>query len=192
MFTIEFYLTGKSAELNLAGDINGIFMAEDLCPRYAKYAIYVDDNQLVDTTSGELEKRIELFYNSEEKEIKIRIILLSEGTYGWIGVKNINIKSCTENAIRPTEYKKLRIEYVGDSITCAFATKPFRTITQNFEKSYAYLSAKELNADYSDVCYSSSWVACESMKIPDFYIRIITHSSYKIEWYFTKFPNDVE
>ena len=43
---------------------------------------------------GELEKTIELFKNSEEKEIKVRIILLSEGSHGAIDVKSININSC--------------------------------------------------------------------------------------------------
>ena len=169
-------------------------MAEDQRPRYA---VYVNDKQLLDITMGELEKTIELFNNSEEKEIKIRIILLSEGSHGGIGVKNIIINSCSEKAIRPSEYKKLRIEYIGDSITCAFgvesnsASEPFQTTTQNFEKSYAYLSAQELDADYSGVCYSGSGVVAGSMKMPEYYTRTIAFSSYHEEWDFTQFPNDV-
>ena len=192
--SIEFYLTGKSAEINLAGDGSSIYLAEDQRPRYA---IYVDDKQLIDTTMGELEKTIELFNNPEEKEIKIRIILLSEGSHGPIGIKNVNVNSCSETVIRPSEYKKFRIEYIGDSITCAFGiecastSEPFQTTTQNFEKSYAYLSAQELDADYSGVCYSGSGVAGGGSQMPDHYTKTNAFTSYNEEWDFTKFPNDV-
>lgn len=192
--SIEFYLTGKSAEINLAGDGSSIYLAEDQRPRYA---IYVDDKQLIDTTMGELEKTIELFNNPEEKEIKIRIILLSEGSHGPIGIKNVNVNSCSETVIRPSEYKKFRIEYIGDSITCAYGiecastSEPFQTTTQNFEKSYAYLSAQELDADYSGVCYSGSGVAGGGSQMPDHYTKTNAFTSYNEEWDFTKFPNDV-
>ena len=192
--SIEFYLTGKSAEINLAGDGSSIYLAEDQRPRYA---IYADDKQLIDTTMGELEKTIELFNNPEEKEIKIRIILLSEGSHGPIGIKNINVNSCSETVIRPSEYKKYRIEYIGDSITCAYGiecastSEPFQTTTQNFEKSYAYLSAQELDADYSGVCYSGSGVAGGGSQMPDHYTKTNAFTSYNEEWDFTKFPNDV-
>ena len=108
---IEFYLKGKSAEINLVGDGTGVYLSED---QRARYAIYIDDKQLIDTTKVELEKKIELFKNSEEKEIKVRIILLSEGSHGAIGVKCISINSCSENVIKPSKYKDLRIEYIGD------------------------------------------------------------------------------
>jgi len=192
--SIEFYLTGKSAEMNLAGDNSAIYLAEDQRPRYA---IYVDDKQLIDTTMGELEKTIELFNNPGEKEIKIRIILLSEGSHGLIGIKNVKVNSCSQKVIRPSEYKKFRIEYIGDSITCAYGiecastSEPFQTTTQNFEKSYAYLSAQELDADYSGVCYSGSGVAGGGSQMPDHYTKTNAFTSYNEEWDFTKFPNDV-
>ena len=191
---IEFYLTAKSAKLDLAGDNNAIYFPED---QRARFAIYLDDKQLLDTTMGELEKTIELFDNEEEKEIKVRIILLSEGSHGGIGVKSALINSCSDNPIKPTEYKKLRIEYIGDSITCAYGieclstSEPFQTTTQNFEKSYAFLSAKELDADYSGVCYSGSGVAGGGNQMPQYYTKTNAFTSYNEEWNFEKFPNDV-
>ena len=192
--SIEFYLTGKTAELNLIGDGNSIYLAKDQRPRYA---IYLDDNQLLDTTMGELEKTIKLFSNEEEKVVKVRIILLSEGSHGGIGVKSVNINSCTEKIIQPSEYKDLRIEYIGDSITCAWGiesaseAEPFQTTTQNFELTYAYLSAKELNADYSCVCYSGSGVAGGGNQMPKVYTKTNAFTSYNEDWDFSKFPNDV-
>lgn len=193
---IEFYLTGKSAKVILNGDGSAIYLPED---QRARFAIYIDDKQLIDTTMGELEKTIELFNSTEEKEIKIRIILLSEGSHGGIGVKNLIINSCSDSQkyIRPSEYKKLRIEYIGDSITCAFGiecaspSEPFQTLTENFELSYAYLSAKELDADYSGVCYSGSGVAGGGSQMPQHYTKTNAFTSYNEEWDFTKFPNDV-
>ena len=192
--SIEFYLTGKTAEINLVGDGNSIYLPEDQRPRFA---IYLDDNKLIDTTMGELEKSFKLFSNEEEKEVKIRIILLSEGSHGGIGVKNIKINSCTEKIIKPSEYKDLRIEYIGDSITCAWGiesaseAEPFQTTTQNFELTYAYLSAKELNADYSCVCYSGSGVAGGGNQMPKVYTKTNAFTSYNEDWNFSKFPNDV-
>ena len=192
--SIEFYLTGKSAQINLIGDSSAIYLAEDQRPRYA---IYIDDKQLIDTTMGEIEKTIKLFNDEEEKETKIRIILLSEASHGGIGIKNIIVNSCSEKIIKPTEYKDLRIEYLGDSITCAFGiesaseSEPFKTTTQNFELTYAFLSAQELNADYSCVCYSGSGVAREGNKMPEYYTKIRAFSSNNEEWDFKKYPNDI-
>lgn len=191
--SLEFYLTGKSAKINLVGDSSAIYLAEDQRPRFA---IYIDDDQLLDTTMGELEKDIELFNNEIEKEIKIRIILLSEASHGGIGIKNVIVNSCSEKIIRPSEYKNLRIEYLGDSITCAFGiesastSEPFLTTTQNFEKTYAFLSAKELNAEYSCVCYSGNGVARDGNKMPELYTKISAFN-YDGEWDFEKYPNDV-
>lgn len=180
--------------MNLVGDGSQIYQAED---QRARFAIYIDDKQLIDTTMGELEKTVKLFNNNEEKEIKVRIILLSEASHGGIGVKNININSCSEKVIEPTEYKKLRIEYIGDSITCAYgiecasASEPFQTTTQNFELSYAFLSAKELEVDYSGVCYSGSGVAGGGSQMSEHYTKTNAFTSYNEEWDFSKFPNDI-
>ena len=98
---------------------------------------------------------------------------------------------------KPTEYKDLRIEYIGDSITCAWGiesaseAEPFQTTTQNFELTYAFLSAKELDADYSGVCYSGSGVAGGGNQMPKVYTQTNAFTSYNEEWDFTKFPNDV-
>ena len=190
---IEFYLIGKSAEIVLVGDGSSIYSDKDQRPRYG---IYVNDEKILDATMGELEKTVELFNYDNEKEVKIRVILLSEAMNGGIGIKNININSCSEKIIRPTEYKKLRIEYIGDSITCAYGVESaspaesFKTTTENFELSYAFLSAKELDADYSGVCFSGSGVMAQGNRMPEHYIK--TNSfTFKEEWDFKKFPNDI-
>ena len=64
---------------------------------------------------------------------------------------------------------KLKIEFYGDSLTCGYGdlcnnpNLPFTTHTESFLESYAYLTAKLLNADYSAISvsgfpiYKSRW-----------------------------------
>ena len=64
---------------------------------------------------------------------------------------------------------KLKIEFYGDSLTCGYGNLcnnpnlPFTSHTESFLESYAYLTAKLLNADYSAICvsgfpiYKSRW-----------------------------------
>ena len=84
-------------------------------------------------------------------------MLLSENQNGGVGIKKIKINWCSEdgNIICPTEKKKFSIEFIGDSITCAYGidapdqTCPFTTTIENFSKSYAYLASIILDVDYS-------------------------------------------
>jgi hypothetical protein len=193
---IEFYLTAKSAEIILAGDGTSIYHEEYEKPRYA---IYVNDSLLLDTTMGEREKTVLLFNIEKEMEIKIKVILLSEAIFGGIGIKSINaISTVSSNKIiRPTEKKKLSIEYVGDSITCAFGIEAkapseyFETKTQNFEKSYAFLASKELDYDYSVVCYSGCGIISTGNIMSQRYTKINYFSDINNEWDFKKHHNDI-
>jgi len=65
--------------------------------------------------------------------------------------------------LAPPSPAPLRIEFVGDSITCAYgveATEPgFRTEDENSEAGYSFLAAKALGADYSAICVTGCGVA---------------------------------
>ena len=192
---IEFYLIAKSAEIILVEDSFSNFPEELEKPRYA---IYVNEKILLDSTIDEKEKTVLLFNYESEQEIKIRIILLSEALAGCIGIKNINVISSYSNdeIIKPTENKKYKIEFIGDSITCGYgieAKSPdefYSTKTQNFEKSYAFLSAKELDFDYSAVCYSGSGIISLGNIKTNRYTTI-NYFSYNKEWDFKKYNSDI-
>ena len=197
---IEFYVKGNNIELILSGDTSFIYQASDQRPRYA---IYINNEKLIDQTIGELEKLFHLELGIET-ENKINIILLSEAMNGGIGIKSININSCSnaENIIKPTDKKELTIEYIGDSITCTYgiesksANEPFLTTTENFSLSYAFLSAQILNADYSGVCYSGSGIIADAAGndgnlMPKYYTKVSVHSSFGEEWNFQKNKNDI-
>jgi lysophospholipase L1-like esterase len=132
-------------------------------------------------------------------------MMLSEANNGGIGIKSININSCNEKPIKATEKKKLSVEIIGDSITAAYGVEGanqyenFKTTTENFSKSYAYLTAKKLDADYSAVCYSGHGIVSgystgeknAELLVPEVYTRISKNSDYPGEWDFENNQNDV-
>ena len=200
--SLEFYITGISAEINLVGDSN-IYSNIELRPRFG---IYINDELLFDLLMSELDINLELFKNEEEKKTKVKIMLLSENKYGGIGIKNINVYTCNKrNIIEPVAKKNLSIEFIGDSMTCAYGVEGkdenehFKTSTENFSKSYAYLASKILNVDYSAVSYSGYGVASgysEGEKNSEdlvslYYKKIGKHKNYPGEWDFEKYKNDI-
>ncbi len=199
---VEFTVNGKSAEITIKGDF-GINSSEDYQPRYA---VFVDDELLIDATMSTEEKTIELFSGDTARSAKIKVIHLSEANNGTIGVTNIKVNSDSTVPIIPAAKNDLCIEFIGDSITCAYGVEgtsssdPFKTTTENFMKSYAYLTAEKLGADYSAVCYSGYGVVsgytssgdknADSL-LPDCYTLIGKPSDYAYEWDFSQRTNDV-
>lgn len=198
----EFTLYGESAEITLAGD-SAITNGADYRPRYA---VYVNDVLLTDTTLSTAEEKITLFDGDTSQTSKVKIIHLSEAQNGAIGVKNISVTSDSIVPIKPEAKKDISIEFIGDSITCAYGVEglasheSFKTTTENFMKSYAYLTADKLNADYSAVSYSGHGIISgytssgdkntESL-IPDCYNVVGKSAEYASEWDFEANPNDV-
>ena len=88
----------------------------------------------------------------------ISALKLSEAKHSSFALKQI----CTYGTSKaePTDEKNLKIEFIGDSITCGYGIDEpdyyagFSTHTENFMKTYAYLTAKELDADFSAVAFS--------------------------------------
>ena len=199
--SIEFYATGLSSEVILVG---GSSIYND--PNYrTRFGVYIDDKNILDTIMGEEELPVELFKGSSEKKVKVKVMLLSEANNGGIGIKTININSCNERPINPTEKKKLSIEFIGDSITAGYGVEGanqyenFKTTTENFSKSYAYLTAQKLDADYSVVCYSGHGIVSgystgeknSEALVPEVYTRISKNDDYPGEWDFDNHSYDV-
>ncbi|MCM1227280.1 MAG: GDSL-type esterase/lipase family protein [Clostridium sp.] len=197
----EFTVAGQSAELVLSGDA-GIDADPDFRPRYA---VYVDDELLTDETIGSAEKKISLFESTASVTKKVKVIMLSEAMYGGIGINTINVSSTLEKPVKPTAKKDLSIEFIGDSITCAYGVEgsgsyeSFKTTTENFTKSYAYLTAQKLDADYSAVCYSGHGIVSgytsdgdknSDSLIPDYYEMASKIKGYDTAWDFTLQKHD--
>lgn len=86
---VEFTVTGKSAEVTLAGD-SSINNGEDYRSRYA---VLVDGEIIEDDVMNTSEKTLTLFDGETSRTSKIKIIHLSEAMNGAIGVKNISVTS---------------------------------------------------------------------------------------------------
>lgn len=199
---VEFTLTGKTASVTLAGD--GSISSDE---KYrSRYAIFIDGVPLVDDVMSEAEKEITLFDGETTRTAEVKIIHLSEANNGAVGVKNIHVVSDAVQPIKPAAQKELLIEFIGDSITCAYgveganAYEPFMTTTENFMKSYAYLTAQKLDADYSAVSYSGhgiiSGYSSDGSKntaslVPALYDYVGNWDAYKQDWDFSGRQNDV-
>lgn len=199
---IEFTVTGKSAEITLKGD-ESINSGADYRSRYA---VIVDDEVIADSTMSEEFTTVKLFSGDALRTATVKVIHLSEANNGAVGVASIKTNSSLSSPITPTPAKKLQIEFIGDSITCAYgvegasSSESFKTTTENFMKSYAYLTAKKLDADYSAVSYSGHGIISgytsdgkinTDSLVPAYYEQIGSRREYSEPWDFAKRPNDV-
>jgi lysophospholipase L1-like esterase len=188
----EFTVSGRNASLTLAGS-SGI---NNFDPRYA---VYVDDKMICDEIMTDSDVTVSL-WNGEDKTATVKVILLSEAIYGGIGIRSLDVESDSAQPVAPTDKKTLSIEFIGDSITCGYGveSKPsdsFSTSTENFTKSYAYLTAKELDADYTTCCYSGygivSGYSADGTKdgkrlLPDCYGLTSDYKDYATDWDFSE------
>ena len=187
--SLEFYLIAKAALITLNG--GNSYLHDDY--QKPRYAIYLNDKKFMDTKIYSRETKILLFNYDTIKEVKIRIILLSEAICGNIGVQDIYINSYfdEEESIIPCENKKYLIEFIGDSITCGYGIEAkvsnelFDTGTENFEKTYAFISSNILDFDYSVVCYSSVGLITPGSKMSQRYAKI-NYFMNDLEWNFNE------
>lgn len=121
-----------------------------------------------------------LFESETEKTVTIRVIKLSEAAFGYAGLQELSIdgellssaESCSANPAA-------KIEFIGDSITCGYGIEGvwsedthFSTQTERADKSYAFLTAKKLNAEFQCCSWSgigiiSNYVDPLTENLPD-------------------------
>ncbi len=152
----EFTFNGTSASVVLKGDSNAASSwGKD---NYARYVIYVNGEKTDDAMMNEASRTVEIFSSDSEKETTVKILKVSECVNSTLGIESINVTSIGN--IHPTEEKELKIEFIGDSITCGYGVDDevkehhFKTDTEDATKAYAVKTAALLNADYSLVSFS--------------------------------------
>ena len=198
----EFTINGTEASVTICGD-SGINSDEKYRPRYG---VYVDGKLVKDVVMGEKEQTVKLFSGTASRTAAVKIIHLSEANNGCIGVKDLTVTSSSSTPVKPTPKKELMIEFIGDSITCAYGVEAgsqyesFSTATENFTLSYAYLTAQLLDADYSAVCYSGHGIVSgytndgtknTDSLVPPYYEMVGKPKDYQTKWDFSKNPADV-
>lgn len=139
-------------------------------------------------TLNEKDNECLLFESDKEKTVTIRVIKLSEAAFGYAGLKSLEIDGQLLPAARPVT--KLNLEIIGDSITCGYGIEgvflkdSFTTQQERADKSYAFLTAKGLNANLQNCSWSgigiiSNYVDPPTATLPD------THWLMPANWPYT-------
>ena len=191
-------------------DVTLVCNAESLTANHRpRVAVYINDSVVFDETLSENETSVHLELDSYGEENTVKIIKLSESMHSACGVGEITVYG--KSGIKPAKDKDLKIEFIGDSITAGFGideereNAEFSTATQNFSKTYAYLTAEALGADYSAVAfsgygvvsgYTSSYYQNSKAVITEYYESSITNQSFESpypleKWDFSQFVPDV-
>ncbi len=154
---IEFDFQGSRLELLLQGDDNAASKDAPMQDK-VRIAVLIDGIRVVDDMLTAAEKQYVLIDSNTIHTYHVQIIKLSESPMSIVGIKQL---IADENAVLTPAKKRLRrLEFIGDSITCGYGVDDsnlehtFSTATEDVTKTYAYLTAQALHADYSMVSYS--------------------------------------
>ncbi|ETT55647.1 SGNH/GDSL hydrolase family protein [Paenibacillus sp. FSL P4-0338] len=177
---VEFSFYGRAARITLQGD--------DIAAtgnNLARIGISVNGRRVIDDQVDQPRKTYTVFESDTAQEVTVRITKLSEAAMSTVGISEIEVEA--EGGIMPTPSPQHTIEFIGDSITCGYgvddeeALHTFSTATEDVTKAYAYLSAEQLGADYSMVCYSGYGIITGYTEndqkltthlLPDYYERV--------------------
>ncbi len=151
----EFSFTGTKCTVVVNGD-SGCTNASNK-DNLARVGIYVNGERVVDDMVDNAVETYDVFSSDTAEDVTVSVVKLSESPMSTIAIDKINV---TGSVIKPTEKKGTLIEFIGDSITCGYGIDDpvkehhFVTSTEDVTKTYAYLTAQALDADYSMVSYS--------------------------------------
>ncbi|MDD6052124.1 MAG: GDSL-type esterase/lipase family protein [Clostridiales bacterium] len=179
----EFAFTGCCCEVTLAGDNHA--GDADRADGYARVAIDLDGQRVVDTMLDTAEKTCTVLKADTAAPHVVRIVKLSETAMSICAITAIAVDA---DEIRPTPRKEHLVEFVGDSITCGYgvddevAEHHFTTRTEDATRAYAYKTATLLDVDYSLVSISgygiisgytdTAEVPVTSQLLPDYYEKL--------------------
>ena len=144
----------KHVEIVLRADNTPLSEAcEPIRPRYD---VLVDGDEVTGGRMDEMEKTVLVFDSSRPWGAEVRIRKLSESTQSLMAVKEIR----TDGRIEPLEESGMKVEFIGDSITCGYGVEGknelenFTTATENAAKSFAGLTAEWMGLDAMLTSYS--------------------------------------
>lgn len=160
---IEFVCNG-GFKVMLVGDSMTETFDADI--HYARYAVFKDGQLVMDERLKEKEASFGL---KAEGEHVYRIVKLSESSDSSLGIRDLrclegdDTEDGTECEIRATKSCELKIEVVGDSITCGYGvegdlTQTYTTATENVSLAWSYMTAGRILADYSIVSKSGAGI----------------------------------
>ena len=202
---IEFFFAGRECTIHLVSDDQ-----YDDPVHAARVAVYVDGERTQDFLMDEPEKDVTIIRREDDTIAYIRVIKISEVSDSVLGIG----KATVVGMVSPLTDLPLKIEFIGDSITCGygvdgrFEVDTYKTANEDCTKAYAYLAAERLNADYSLVSmsgygivsgYTATGEKLGDKIIPQYYETL--GNSYatfgdgfrcdRLPWDFTQFTPDI-
>ena len=154
---VEFTVKGTQCSVKIVGDsMTGVEGSQ------ARFAAYVDGERVLDEMINQKEAVYDIFSFETEREVTVTLLKVSEAANSILGIDEITVAAA--DSIAPTAEKNLKIEFIGDSITCGYGVDDedrnhhFSTNTEDATKAYAYKTAQLLDADYSLVSYSGNGI----------------------------------
>ncbi|MBO4878341.1 MAG: GDSL family lipase [Ruminococcus sp.] len=151
----EFRFTGRRLDITI-GCGKDIVKSAPFCNK-PRFAVLVNGRFSVKKVAELAEESYTVIESDTPVTADIRIIKLSEAAFS---VGEVTAATDDDAVIVPAEVKPFRIEFIGDSITCAYGVddsntqSEFATEAENAMKSYGYLAAEMLGAEYSLFSYS--------------------------------------
>ncbi len=156
--SVEFYVKGN--------EDNDLSITATICTKlngevnFARLKVFIDDSPIPTKTiildTEEVEYKIAAFLDDDIH--KIKIIKITEAAMSYAGFKQINIKGGDLLKLPSNDDNRLKVEFIGDSITCGSGVlgEPDSLYHSKYEDgmlSYGYLTAKtlDLNARYISV-----------------------------------------
>ncbi len=141
-----------------------VFFGENAAEQPVLFKIYVDGIEVKTSVVGKGVTAV--IENLRDKTHKVKILRISEGSY-CVSVEKIQIYGKSPVFSKPAESNKIKLEFLGDSITAGFGVLAdsskleFTTYEQDSTKTYAYLTAEALDADIRTICISGEGI-CHS------------------------------
>ena len=151
----EFNISAKRLDVTVIGDATASPSKIDSA---ARLLVLVNGQRMLDEMITKREVTYTVFDGNELVEGLVQVIKVSECANSIAALKTISTDS--EGNISPSAERNLKIEFIGDSITCGYGVDDlvkehhFKTTTEDNTKTYAYKTAKALDADYSMVSIS--------------------------------------
>ena len=150
---VEFEFDGSELSVDIKGDAAASGDADS----QARFAVFINGERKLDEMVDSDEKSYEIIKSDTNETVTVKLLKLSESVNSTFGIEKF---SFVGNSITPTKEKDLRIEFIGDSITCGYGVDDedrdhhFSTKTEDATRTYAYKTAEAFDADYSFVSFS--------------------------------------
>ena len=194
---IEFETIAQKVSVTLWTD--GAYGPESL---KAWVAVFINDESMPSKrfSLDKEESSYVLYENQEAQSIKVRLVKFSEAAYAKVGIKAIEVEGGLET-IRPTQSRKRKIEFIGDSITCGYGNEgickvdDFTTRLENPWLGYAVQVAEALEAEVQLVSWSgigvySGWTDTDEPSRDLLMPELYRYTDLEERWSFTNFEPD--